>query len=78
MKAYERIRLPHVNNVLQTSAKTGALYEQRSVSSDDSAAWTAALEGLYEWVAKEDPPNLLDNILQIIQSDGASSKSSEL
>lgn len=54
LKAYEHVRLPFSQTVMNNSAACGELYEMRSKDSDNDPSWISTLCELWQWAGDED------------------------
>ena len=64
LKAYEHVRLPFANHVMQRSRAAGALYELRSGHGNDYAALGSAIDNQWSWVESEDPAAELERAIR--------------
>ena len=55
LKAYEHVRLPFANHILEASANAGKLCQLRSEHRDNEETLAPALQGQWGWVGSEDP-----------------------
>jgi salicylate hydroxylase len=60
LRAYEHVRLPFVNDIIDKSRTAGALYELRSAHGDNYAALAPAIQNQWSWVESEDPTAQLE------------------
>lgn len=63
LKAYEHVRLPFANHVLNASNNAGKLCQLRSVHGDNETTLAPAIQGQWGWVDSEDPAAQLDRAL---------------
>lgn len=53
--AYEHVRLPFANKVIEGSRNAGAMYELRSPHRDNYSTLGPAIQNQWGWVEQEDP-----------------------
>lgn len=59
LKAYERVRLPFVKDVMEASARAGAIYELRDAQGNDYDTFVQSLHEMWQWVGTDDPQDQL-------------------
>ena len=72
LKAYEHVRLPFANHILEASNTAGKLCQLRSVYGTDELRVAAAMQSQWGWVDSEDPEAQLERALKWL--DGAIQK----
>ena len=70
LKAYEHVRLPFVNDIVERSRNAGALYELRSVHGDNYTTLGQAIDNQWPWVESEDPAAQLERALDWMMNHG--------
>jgi salicylate hydroxylase len=64
LRAYEHVRRPFANHVLEASTHAGRLCELRGGPRDDEVALAPALQNQWGWVGGEDPNEQLERALR--------------
>lgn len=66
LKAYDHVRLPFANHVLEASNNAGKLCQLRSVYGTDEPRVAAAIQNQWGWVDSEDPEAQLERALECL------------
>lgn len=69
LQAYEYVRRPFANNIIETSRAAGAFYELRSAEKDQYTTLVPAIRNQWSWVESEDPEDQLGRALRWLAND---------
>lgn len=78
LKAYEHVRLPFANHVIESSSDTGKIYQLRSAYGDDEPKVASAIQKQWDWVDSEDPQAQLERALKWMTEPEDSSEGARL
>jgi len=70
--AYEKIRLPLANHVLNGSRDSGLMYELNASQGDDLQTLGPAIGRQWDWLKETTPDGELERALQILHRTGVS------
>ena len=70
LRAYEHVRLPFANDIVERSRTAGAMYELRSVHGDNYASLGPAIQGQWSWVESEDPAAQIERAIRWMTEQG--------
>lgn len=69
LKAYEHVRLPFANHILNASNNAGKLCQLRSIHRENEETLAPAFQGQWGWVDSEDPETQFQRALRWMNSE---------